>query len=147
MSRSASSSRMLGLFPPSSRVTFLMVPDASCMTRRPTSVEPVNEILSTRGSVTRASPAEAPGPGTMFATPGGSPASARISAMTMAVPGVSMAGFRTAVFPVIRAGASFHTTIRNGKFHGMMPAQTPNGSRRTKCHAGLGKWYASTGSS
>ena len=51
MSRSASSSRMLGLLPPSSSVTFLIVPAAWRITSRPTSVLPVNAILSTSGFV------------------------------------------------------------------------------------------------
>ena len=47
MSRSASSRTMLADLPPSSRVTGFTVPEASCMMRRPTSVEPVNAVLST----------------------------------------------------------------------------------------------------
>ena len=40
---------MFADLPPSSSVTFFTVPDASCMMRRPTSVEPVNATLSTSG--------------------------------------------------------------------------------------------------
>ena len=125
MSRSASSSTRFALFPPSSSVSCLTVVDASCITRRPTSVEPVNETLSTRGSVTSASPAVGPWPGTTFTTPGGKPASARISARTRAVTGVSKAGLRTAVFPVTSAGASFQMAIMYGRFQGMIAPTTP----------------------
>ena len=37
-----------------------------------------------------------------------------------AVSGVVSAGFRTTVFPVASAGASFHAAIMRGKFHGMI---------------------------
>ncbi len=46
-SRSASSRTMFADLPPSSSVTFFTVLDASCMMRRPTSVDPVNATLST----------------------------------------------------------------------------------------------------
>ena len=59
-SRSASAKTMFGLFPPSSRVTRLNVPAAFRMMIRPTSVDPVNAILSTPGCLTRASPAVSP---------------------------------------------------------------------------------------
>ena len=59
MSRSASSSTMLADLPPSSRVTGFTVPDASCMMRRPTSVEPVNAVLSTIGLAASSSPTRA----------------------------------------------------------------------------------------
>ena len=63
-------------FPPSSSVVFLMVPEASCMMRRPTSVEPVNATLSTSSWATSASPAPGPVPGSTETTPSGIPASA-----------------------------------------------------------------------
>ncbi len=54
---------MFADLPPSSSVTFFTVPDASCMMRRPTSVEPVNATLSTSGCCASSSPALPPGPG------------------------------------------------------------------------------------
>src|ERR1041384_1704597 len=71
---------MLGLFPPSSIVTRLFVAAAICITWRPTSVEPVNEILSTSGWRASAAPAVDPPPGTTLNAPGGKPASRAISA-------------------------------------------------------------------
>jgi hypothetical protein len=111
MSRSASSSRMFGPLPPSSSEMCLRFPDASCMIRRPTSVEPVNVTLSTRSSVTSASPAVGPWPGTTLTTPGGMSDSARIPAKARADSGVSSAGFSTIVFPVAIAGGIFHMAI------------------------------------
>src|SRR5918996_2077351 len=113
------------------------------MIRRPTSVDPVNEILSTLGSVTMASPTGTPGPGRTLTTPGGMSASAMIPASSMAVTGVSMAGFSTTVFPVAMAGAIFQTAIMYGTFHGMIWAHTPNGDRSTNSQAAVGKSWRS----
>ena len=38
------------------------------------------------------------------------------------------AGFRTMQLPAASAGASFHTAIRIGKFHGIICPTTPSGS-------------------
>ena len=50
----------------------------------------------------------------MFTTPGGSPASSKLSASASAVSGVSSAGLRTTVQPAQIAGASFHAAISSG---------------------------------
>ena len=63
----------------------------------------------------------------MLTTPGGTSASRITSASSNAVSGVVSAGFSTAVFPVARAGASFHAAISIGKFHGMIWPATPIG--------------------
>ena len=102
------------------------------MIRRPTTVEPVKAILSTSGWEASSSPTVEPPPVITFTTPLGSSVSSRISASFSAVSGVLEAGFSTQVLPIASAGASFHTAITSGKFHGMMPAHTPNGSRSTK---------------
>ena len=96
--------------------------------RLPTSVEPVNAILST-GASTSAAPVS-PAPVTMFTTPGGSSASWITCASSSAVSGVVSAGFSTSVFPVASAGASFHAAISIGKFHGMIWPATPRGRTR-----------------
>ena len=87
---------MLGLFPPSSRVSFfrLVAPAASTISL-PTSVEPVNATLSTSMSPARAAPAVSPNPGTTLTTPSGTPASAISSASRSAVSGVCSAGLST----------------------------------------------------
>jgi hypothetical protein len=140
----ASSNTTFGDLPPSSSVHFLIVDDASCMIRRPTTVEPVNDTLSTSGCDASSSPTVAPPPAMMLTTPFGSSVSSSSSASRSAVSGVSEAGFSTHEFPIASAGASFHTAITSGKFHGMIPAQTPTGSRSTKLYECVGN---STGSS
>ncbi len=49
---------------------------------------------------------------------------------------VKLAGLSTTALPAAIAGAIFHDAMMNGKFHGMIPAQTPIGSRRTMLSAG-----------
>ena len=44
--------------------------------------------------------------------------------------GTSSAGFQTTVFPNAIAGAIFQAGIASGKFHGVIAATTPSGSRR-----------------
>src|ERR687894_1524595 len=95
---------------------------------RPTGVEPVKERPLTRGSVTSVSPTEPPGPVTMFTTPSGRPASARMRTRAAAFRAAFAAGFTTMVLPQIRAGAIFQDGIASGKFHGVMRPTTPRGS-------------------
>jgi len=70
-----------------------------------------------------------PAPWTMFTTPSGTPASARISTRAEAVAGVSEAGLKTTVLPQRRAGNIFHVGIAMGKFHGVTIPATPIGTR------------------
>src|SRR3989442_10647735 len=95
---------------------------------RPTSVEPVNEILSTSGWRTRAAPAVDPPPGTTLKAPAGKPASRVSSAKASAVSGVSEAGLSTTVQPAAKAGANFQLAMLSGKFQGTMAPTTPIGS-------------------
>ena len=108
------------------------------MIRRPTTVEPVNATLSTSGCEASSSPTVEPPPVITFTTPFGRSVSSRISASLSAVSGVLDAGFRTHVLPIASAGASFQTAITSGKFHGMIPAHTPTGSRSTKLYEWVG---------
>src|SRR5437660_1188261 len=71
-----------------------------------------------------------PSPVTRLTTPGGNPASRASSTSRMLVSGVTSLGLITTVFPVASAGASFQDRIINGKFHGVISALTPTGSRR-----------------
>src|SRR5262245_30568670 len=128
-STSESAKMMFGLLPPSSSETFFTVSAAVRATNLPTSVDPVNEILSTLGCATSAAPAVVPGPGTTLKTPAGSPASAQISASARAVSGVCAAGFNTTVLPHASAGATCHVACNIGKFHGTIEPTTPSGSR------------------
>ena len=51
--------------------------------------------------------------------------------------GVSGAGFSTTVLPAASAGAIFARLIWIGKFHGVIAATTPAGSRRTYRWVGM----------
>ncbi len=84
------------------------------MSDLPTSVEPVNAILSTPGCRARASPMTAPGPVTTLSTPSGSPASAASSARRRAVSGDCDAGFKTTLLPVASAAPSFQAVMISG---------------------------------
>src|SRR5918996_4807572 len=99
------------------------------MIPEPTSVEPVKLTFDTRGSVTSAEPRDEPGPGSTDTASGGTPASTRISPSASVDSGVAEAGLTTMVFPQASAGASFHVAITAGKFHGVISAETPTGSR------------------
>lgn len=80
-SRSASSRTTAAPLPPSSiNCRFIPRPHTSAM-RCPTDVEPVKLTMSTSGESTAASPASGPEPVTTLTTPGGTPASARASAI------------------------------------------------------------------
>ncbi len=116
--------------PPSSRKTFLMVAAPSAITARPVAVDPVNEIMSTRGSFDSNAPTPWSSEVTMLMTPGGkSVCSAMSSPSTAAHQGVSGAGLRTTLFPAARAGPILARLIWWGKFHGVMAPTTPTASR------------------
>ncbi|GAA2257000.1 hypothetical protein GCM10010402_10500 [Actinomadura luteofluorescens] len=82
------------------------------------------------GWAARARPAAGP-PVRRLTTPGGKPARAQSSTRRTVVRGVCSAGLTITVLPQARAGASFQAAIIRGKFHGVIKAQTPTGSRRT----------------
>ncbi len=104
----------------------------------PTSVDPVNATFLTAGCVTTSEPILPP-PVTMLTTPGGSSACMQMSANSKADSGVVSAGFNTTVLPAASAGAIFHASISNGKFHGMTWPATPSGRglRLGKAHSSL----------
>ena len=79
----------------------------------PVGTDPVNETLSTSGCDESKWPVLAP-PWTMFNAPLGSPASVKISAIKIAVNGVSGEGLNTIVFPQASAGVDFQVQIWNG---------------------------------
>ena len=92
-SKSASSKMMLGLFPPSSRVTgFKLDLAAASMTLRPTRVLPVKATFSIFMWDEMAAPTVCPYPVTMLTTPGGNPASLMRAHMRIAVRGVNSEG-------------------------------------------------------
>ena len=93
----------------------------------PTSVEPVNAIFAGVGWFITAAPTS-PAPVTKLTTPGGRPASWKISASFSAVIEVVSAGLRTTVLPIASAGASFQAHISSGKFQGITCPTTPSGA-------------------
>ena len=125
---------MNGALPPSSSETFLTCPAHWAIRSFPTSVEPVKPSLRTIGLDVISPPiagASAASPVTTEKTPGGTPASSARAAIASAVSGVCSAGFSTIVQPTARAGADLRVGIAAGKFHGVIPAVTPTGSRST----------------
>src|ERR1700679_4246379 len=117
----------MAFLPPSSQETFFISCPQRPATWRPTSLEPVSEIIETRGSSTMALPTLLPEPVTRLSTPGGRPASFKISTNIKAQSGVSDAGLITTVLPATRAGKIFHEGIAIGKFHGVIRPTTPRG--------------------
>src|SRR5439155_679987 len=101
---------------------------AASLTRRPTAVLPVNEIMSTSGERTRASPISGPLPFTKFSTPGGRNAST-IRQSSATPRGSTGDGFTTTVLPQASAGPIFPAQFVIGKLKGVMQATTPTGSQ------------------
>jgi hypothetical protein len=101
---------------------------AAAATDGPTSCEPVNVTASRRRASERR-PSTDPGPRTRFSTPGGRPARCTMSAIAHGDAGTSSAGLNTTVLPHASAGAIFQAGIASGKFHGVIAATTPSGSR------------------
>jgi hypothetical protein len=122
-----SAKKMLGLLPPSSSVTGMMLSEAYCMISRPVVVSPVKAILAMRGDEARGLPASTPKPFTTLSTPSGS--RSPMTSMTLRIDhGVCSAGFKITQLPAASAGASFQVAIRIGKFQGMIWPTTPSGS-------------------
>jgi hypothetical protein len=113
--------------PPSSSEIFLTVEATCFMSARPTSVEPVNETLRTMGFVVISSPIARASPVTTLSTPGRKPARDASSASASAENGVAPAGLMMTVQPAASAGETLRVIIEDGKFHGVIAAQTPTG--------------------
>ena len=120
---------MFGDLPPSSSDTFLTVSAAALSTRMPARVEPVNDTMSMPGCADNDAPTVGPSPSTRLNTPGGTPASCRISAMMCPENGAISEGFSTIVQPQASAGATLQAIWLAGQFQGVMRPQTPTGSR------------------
>ena len=102
------------------------------MIRRPTTVEPVKDTLSTSGCEASSSPTDAPPP--VIDVHHALGQVGLVEQLRQAQRGERRVRGRLehTLLPIASAGASFHTAITSGKFHGTIPAQTPNGSRSTK---------------
>ena len=127
-SRSASLNTTNGALPPSS-IDTRSRPCALCSTSvRPTSVEPVNVSLRSRGSRISGSITSAVDVVvTTLRTPSGRPASTMICASASMLSGVSEAGLTTIVQPAAMAGPILRVPIASGKFQGVIIRQGPTG--------------------
>src|SRR5690242_13883309 len=122
---------MNGALPPSSSESFLIVGATWRIRMRPTSVDPVNESLRTVGFAHISPPIDGASPVITFSTPGGKPARSASAASPNAENGVASAGLMTTVQPAASAGDTLRVIIDDGKFHGVIAAQTPTGSLTT----------------
>mmetsp|Transcript_35061 Transcript_35061/g.56814 ORF Transcript_35061/g.56814 Transcript_35061/m.56814 type:complete len:205 (-) Transcript_35061:456-1070(-) len=127
---STSSSTMAASLPPSSRVTLFNPAAAVAITFFPVATDPVKLMCLTSLCSARAFPRSSP-PETMLMTPGGR--SARSAALPRARVdnGVNGEGLITTVLPDSNAEAAFEAAINTGKFHGVIAATTPRGTRCT----------------
>ena len=98
----------------------------------PARVDPVNETMSIPGCAAIAAPTPGPSPLTRLNTPGGTPASCRTCANSIALTAEYSLGFSTIVQPAASAGAIFTTIWLIGQFQGVIRPQTPIGSRRIR---------------
>src|SRR5439155_26310186 len=95
----------------------------------PTGPDPVKLTAVTAGSRNKSGPTTVPDPSTTLKTPAGRRAAAAVSPSSVAMWDDASAGLSTTVLPNARAGAAFQSGIASGKFHGVMSATTPTGSR------------------
>ena len=117
---------MTGFCPPISAWAGIPRPAAAVATWWPTAADPVKETASTSGCPTSALPVS-PAPATNWSTPSGRPS---VSASRTPHAVESGEGLSTATLPQASAGASFHTGMATGKFHGVIRPTTPRGRRR-----------------
>ncbi len=106
---------------------------AASASRLPVAVEPVKLIRRTAGFSQNSSPIGPASPGacvTMFSTPSGRPASAKIwPQISPPTTGDSSDGFSTTVFPSASGAAIERADRISAAFHGAIAATTPTGLR------------------
>ncbi len=128
----------IALLPPSSRIVRPKRDATTSATRRPTAVEPVNEMSGRRRSRSICSPTVRPGPTTSEKMPG-TPWSAvtrfAMCCTAMAVSGVGSAGFQTTGSPHTAAIAAFQDQTATGKLNAVMTPTGPSG-----CHCSIIRW-------
>ena len=79
-------------------------------------------------------------PCTTLKTPSGSPASAHSSATRRDTDGSRSLGLSRNVLPQAMATGCIHIGTITGKLNGVMPATTPNGSRKLKTSMPVEAW-------
>mmetsp|Transcript_5843 Transcript_5843/g.14173 ORF Transcript_5843/g.14173 Transcript_5843/m.14173 type:complete len:205 (-) Transcript_5843:526-1140(-) len=129
-SMSTSSSTIAASLPPSSNVTRFNPAAAVAMTFFPVATDPVKLMCRTSSCSARAFPRSSP-PATILSTPAGRPARSAAFPMARVDRGVNGEGLITTVLPDSSAEAAFDAAISTGKFHGVMAAATPRGTRCT----------------
>ncbi len=122
------------------------------ISRRPTGVEPVKEILRTTGLPVSSSPMPVGMPVMTLNTPAGIPTRSASTASARADKGVRSDGLTMIGHPAARAGAHLRVIMALGKFHGVIAAQTPTGclrviKRRSALGAGMVSPYERRASS
>jgi len=130
-SRLASSSRIVGDLPPSSRVMRFIVAAPSRMMASPTATEPVNEILSTSGLSTSSAPTTLPRPVTTLRRPFGRSASWSASISTCVCSALNSLGLMTTAQPAASADATLRQMNSAFAFHAVIRPATPTGSKVT----------------
>mmetsp|Transcript_9611 Transcript_9611/g.13055 ORF Transcript_9611/g.13055 Transcript_9611/m.13055 type:complete len:222 (-) Transcript_9611:33-698(-) len=130
-SKFASSKTMKGAFPPSSMEVLFTVPAHCCRRSLPVAVDPVKLSLATEGWEASTAPTSEALPVTTLKTPGGMPALLASSPRASAERGVNSEGFTTREHPAARAAPALRVIMAQGKFHGVMAAQTPTGCFNT----------------
>lgn len=133
-SRSASSSTITALFPPSSRIERAVRFASAVATRSPRAQDPVAWISGTSGLATSASPTSRPEPTTRLNTP--SPSVPRVTSSTIfwtaiEMSGVRLDGFQTTVSPQTRESAHPQPGTATGKLNAEMMPTTPSGCQRS----------------
>ena len=128
-SRSASSQTTSGFLPPSSRESFARRRPASTAISRPTALEPVKLITPTSGFEPGAPPPRGRSRGRYSRRHQAILLLRAIRPNRAAVCGVSSADLRTAAFPQMRAGKTFHATLAIGVLAAMISPATPMGWR------------------
>ena len=129
-STSASEHTINGSLPPNSKTHFLICPEALCATFAPTILLPVNVTALISESINFSAILESLTK--VWKIPSGNPAFRNMFSISIPHCMVTLAGFRTIVFPAISDGAANLNACQYGKFHGMILAIIPIGSKAIK---------------
>ena len=91
-------------------------------------VDPVNDTMSTAGSVVSSSAPAAPASTMTLSTPGGSPTASAAVPKISEETGVRGLGRRMTELPAMRAGINFWNAMMIAALYGVIAATTPTGS-------------------
>ena len=118
----------MALSPPVSAISGTIAPLRAARARlivRAVAVDPVMATPASEECENAISPNSRPGAGTKCTTSGATPASCSNRMKRAAINGVGSAGFATTVFPAAKAAVICPAKMANGKFQGLMQANTP----------------------